>query len=121
KNHSYENIIKNDFLSYQQHTPALKSWFKHHFKKSPGQLKTVLTVESVQGIIAGLKNHMGLGIIPSHLIREEIDRGEIIHITTSKKEITSRISLIQLQEKVPSLTEKTFLNHFNEEIKSTLG
>ncbi len=120
KNHTYENLIKNDFLSYQQHAPAIKSWFKHHFNKSSSQLKVILTVESVQGIIAGLKNHMGLGIIPSHLVREEIDRGEIIHITTSKKEIMSRISIVQLQDKVPNLTEKTFLNHFKKAIKSTL-
>ena len=75
-----------------------------------------MTVENVEGVIEGVKHNMGLGIIPSHLIHEKIDQGEFIHIKTSKKEIINRISLVQLQDKIPSITEKTFLRHFNKEI-----
>ncbi len=50
----YEIPILLSPYDYQKHAPALKSWFKHHFKKTAVQLNIVLTVESVQGVISGL-------------------------------------------------------------------
>jgi len=120
KDNSFKSLIKGDYVSYQRQYPALKSWFNHHFKRKSIDLNIVMTVENVEGVIEGVKHNMGLGIIPSHLIHEKIDQGEIIHIKTSKKEIINRISIVQLQDKIPSITEKAFLGYFNKEILSSL-
>jgi DNA-binding transcriptional LysR family regulator len=114
----FKQLISCDYIAYQRHTPAIRSWFRHHFNKTSINIKPVLTVESVKGVISGLKNNLGLGIVPSHLIQKEIDGGEILPISIKSKELVNHISLIRLLDKIPSLTEKKFLHHFNKRIKS---
>jgi DNA-binding transcriptional LysR family regulator len=121
KDNSFKSLIEGDYISYQKQYPALKSWFNHHFKRKSINLNIVMTVENVEGVVEGVKHDMGLGIIPSHLIHEKIDQGDFIHIETSKKEIINRISLVQLLDKIPSITEKAFLGHFNKEIESIVS
>jgi DNA-binding transcriptional LysR family regulator len=71
-------------------------------------LHSVLTVDSHQAIISAIQHHVGMGIIASHLVSKEIQRGQIIAIKTSKSKIKNQITLIQLLDKVPTLTEKIF-------------
>ncbi len=119
KDSSLGNILKADYLAYQEYAPALKSWFGHHYGTSAIQLNFAMTVESVQGVIFGITANLGLGIVPSHLVRDEIALGEIVHIKTPKKEMINRISLVQLQDKVPGRTEKAFTGFFKKEIRET--
>lgn len=116
KEYAYDRLKSADYIAYQADYPALKSWFKHHFKISSIQLNIALTVENVESVIQGVKHHMGLSVIPSHLVQDEIDRGSMVHIKKLKKEIINRISIVQLQDKVPSLTEKAFLKYVHETI-----
>jgi len=118
KDVSFKNLVKAKFVSYQKEYPAIKSWFKHHFKKISLRLDIVFTVENVEGVIEGVKHHLGLAVVPFHLVRDEIDQGEFIHIKKASKEIVNRISLVQLQDKIPSITEKIFLEYFNKKIRN---
>ncbi len=58
-----------------------------------------------------------MGIIASHIVNKEIQQGKIIGIKTSKAEIRNQISLTQLQDKIPTLTEKVFINFLLKEIE----
>jgi DNA-binding transcriptional LysR family regulator len=118
---SFNNLISKEYISFLQNAVALKSWFRHHFGKSSVKLNVVMTVDSVQAVISGIKNHMGMGIIVSHLVYDDIKSGAIISVTTNKKDIINRISLVQLQDKIPSLTDKTFQAHFKSEMSSRSG
>ncbi len=118
-NHSYEHLRTLEFLSYQQNALALKTWFRHHFGKTPPHMNIVMAVDSLQAIISGLRSHLGLGIIASHLAWTQISRGDLVPITTPKGEVLNLISLVLLQDKIPTLTEKTFLAHFRREIHLT--
>lgn len=117
KDHSFDHLASKEFISYEFRTLALKNWFKHHFGKSPAKLNVVMTVESHQTVITGMKNHLGLGIVASHLVWDEISRGVIVPVSTRKKEVINWISLLQLQDKTPNLTERTFLAYLKEEIR----
>jgi DNA-binding transcriptional LysR family regulator len=117
KENSYNNLIKAQFISYQKEYPAIKSWFKHHFRKESLRLNIVFTVENVEGVIEGVRHHLGFGVIPLHLIHDEIDKGEFIQIKKASKELVNRISLVQLQDKIPSITEKLFIEYFNQKIR----
>lgn len=117
KDHGINRLLNAEYIAYQTGYPALKSWFQHHFKVSALNLKIVLTVENVEGVIAGVNHHMGLAVIPSHLVQDEIDRKDLVHIKKLKREIINRVSLVQLQDKIPSLTEKIFIRHFNSVIQ----
>ncbi|MCP4694738.1 MAG: LysR family transcriptional regulator [Desulfobacterales bacterium] len=110
--HSPGRLLACAYISYQESAPAIKSWFRHHYNKTSVHPRVALAVESVRAVLAGIKQGMGLGVVPSHFIRDEIADGRLIQITTDQKEMTNRISLVQLQDKIPGLAEKTFLSFF---------
>jgi len=115
--HSFKHLILQNFISYRQDAQNIKSWFKHHFNKSNIHLNSVLTVDSHQAIISAIQHHVGMGIIASHIVSEEIQRGKIVGIKISKSEIRNQISLTQLQDKIPTLTEKIFIKFLLKEIE----
>jgi DNA-binding transcriptional LysR family regulator len=108
KDHSFKHLTRQNFITYRQDAQSIKTWFKHHFEKSNIPLQSVLTVDSHQAIISAIQHHVGMGIIASHLVSKEIQRGQIIGIKTSKSEIKNQITLTQLLDKFPALTEKIF-------------
>lgn len=118
-NHSFGNLATKAFISYQKSSLTLRNWFKHHFNRFSLDLNRVLTVDSHQAVITGIKNQLGMGVIASHIVRRDIKRGRIIPIKTGKKDVINKISLVQLQDKVPSLTEKTFVNYLKTDILSS--
>ena len=103
-NLSLENIVKQDFISYDRNSLAINGWFKHHFGKQSVKIRAVLTVDSIQAVLAAIEHDVGLGVITSNQMHGE----RIIPITSSKKEIINTISLIQLKDKFPTFTEKKF-------------
>lgn len=107
-----ENLLKQDYISYDRNFLAIHGWFRHHFGKQAVKINAVLTVDSIQAVLAAIENDIGLGVITSN----QMQSGNLIPITTDKKEIVNTISLIQLKDKVPSFTEKKF-QHF---LKTTL-
>ncbi len=117
KDHSFKHLLHQNFITYRQNAQVIKSWFKHHFGKSNLHLQPVLAVDSHQAIISAIQHNVGMGIVASHLVSKEIQRGQIIGIKTSKPDIRNQISLTQLQDKIPTLTEKTFQKFLLKEIK----
>lgn len=117
--HTFGNLIRREFISYYEGTPVIRSWFKHHYNRSLPSLTIVLQVENVHAVSSGILHHMGLGIIPSHLFREEIQSGAIQVITTDTPPLINRISLVQLQDKIPTPAEKAFQKHFRNEIDAS--
>ncbi|MCG8335218.1 MAG: LysR family transcriptional regulator [Proteobacteria bacterium] len=114
----FKTLTESDYITYQLHAPAIKDWFRHHYKKTSSQLKTSLTVESVRGVVSGIRQHLGLGIVPSHLINREIEQGGMVVIRTSARELINQISLVRLLDKVPNLTEKEFITFFHDFIEN---
>jgi DNA-binding transcriptional LysR family regulator len=115
--YSLENLKERDFVAYQEHAPAIRSWFRHHFDKIAIHPHIIISVESVRSVITFVRHHMGLGIVPYHFIDHLLVKGELILIPGSKTEIINRISLVQLQDKVPTILEKRFLEHFHAQLK----
>lgn len=117
--HSFENLVGQSYISYQKSSLTLRNWFKHHFNKFSLDLNRVLTVDSHQAVITGIKHDLGMGVIASHIVRKDIQNGEIIPIKTKKKDVINRISLVQLLDKIPGLTEKTFIAFLKDDILSS--
>ncbi|MBU0969849.1 MAG: LysR family transcriptional regulator [Proteobacteria bacterium] len=117
--HSFENLVTKEFISYQKTSLTLRNWFKYHFNRFSIGLNRVMTVDSHQAVINGILNHLGMGVIAAHIVGAAIDSGQIIPVATSKEDVINKISLVQLQDKVPSLTEKTFIRFLKADIKSS--
>lgn len=116
--HSYRNLVDKDFLSDEDDLAFLMHWFRHHFKKTAQDLNVVMMLDSHEALITGVKLGMGMGVISAHLVWAEIAEGSIIPIDTDKKNLVNLISLIQLQDKIPTLTEKTFLTHLQKGMRN---
>jgi DNA-binding transcriptional LysR family regulator len=117
QDHSFTSLAKQNFITYRDDAQTLKNWFKHHFGKFNPSFHRVLTVDSLQTVINAIHQHLGLGIVASHLVNEEILRGEIVPINTSKAAIINQISLIYLKDKTATLTEEVFQQFLMERIK----
>jgi DNA-binding transcriptional LysR family regulator len=116
--HSFGNLIGKEYLSDEEDLAFLTQWFRHHFNKPAANLNIVMLLDSHEALITGVKLGMGLGILSAHLIWSEIGEGSIIPIITDRKNLVNRISLVQLQDKVPTLTEKTFLEHLHKGMRN---
>jgi len=117
--HSFDNLVTKEFISYQKTSLTLRNWFKHHFNRFSIELNRVMTVDSHQAVINGMLNHLGMGVIAGHIVGGELDRGEIIPVHTGQKDVINKISLAQLQDKIPSLTEKTFIRFIKKDIRES--
>jgi len=116
--HSFENLSRQDFITFGHNDQTVKNWFRHHFGSHNVPANMVLIVDSLQAIISAIRHHLGLGVIASHLVSEEIRKGRIIPIETAKEKIINTISMVNLQEKVPTLAEKVFARFLEERIQS---
>jgi DNA-binding transcriptional LysR family regulator len=119
--HALKKLLSLDYIAYEDYRLVLKNWFKHHFGKSKVKPRIVMTVDSIQAALNSIRGHVGLGMIASHLAWEDIQQKKIIPITTSKKDIVNPISLAQLQNKIPTFTEKAFISFFRQQIQSAAG
>ena len=106
--HSFKNLLSKEYITDEDDPSVLTLWFKHHYHKMAENLNIVMTLDSHEALISALKLGMGLGVATAHLVWDEIQRGEVIPITTLRANMVNMISLVQLQDKVPTLTEKTF-------------
>jgi DNA-binding transcriptional LysR family regulator len=115
--HSLGNLMSQDFIAYQQNAHAIQSWFNYTFGRTLRVVNAVLTVDSLMAVVSAIRNHLGLGVIVSHFVSEEIDRGDIVPIFISGKKVVNHISLIQLADKKPNMTEKAFQGHIRNEMR----
>lgn len=118
--HSFASLSKQNFISYKKDQQAIKQWFKHHFSKPNIQVQDVLTVDSHEAVILAIKKDVGLGVVASHLVRQEIQDKQIVHIETSAVEIMNSIALVNLQDKIPTLTEKVFEKYLVGKIRDVV-
>jgi len=115
--HSLTNLVGKDFVTDEDDPSILDLWFRHHFSKLPESLSVVMTLDTHEALLNSLRLGMGLGVATAHLIWEEIGRGDMIPITTAKSNMVNMISLVQLLDKVPTLTEKVFREFLLQEVQ----
>ena len=112
KEPSYDDLATASFISQEEDGRALYNWFLHHFGRAPAGLNIALTIAHHQTVVSGIRHHIGLGIIVNHLVWDDIQSGNIIVIRQGELQAVNRISVVQLLDKIPTRTERTFLKHF---------
>lgn len=116
---SFPHLSAQPFISQQRDAHALNNWFLHHFAKVPQALDIVFTVSSHQAVVNSIKHHLGLGIVVSHLVWDEISAGKLMVLRPQAVQAKNRISMVQLAGKVPPLRERLFLNHLQHLAQSS--
>ncbi len=112
----FEHLLKRDYLTTNSDTMDIDQWFQHHHKRIPYKLNYVMTTDNHQAFLDGIRNGMGLGVIPYNLVRREIESGSLSCVSGTGNEIISTLSLVQLKNKIPSLTEKAFTAVLKKEL-----
>ncbi|MDC7227619.1 MAG: LysR family transcriptional regulator [Spirochaetales bacterium] len=115
---SFSSLSKQDYISYTADNLVVNSWFKHHFSKSAAKFHYVMTVNDHEAVVAAVLNHIGLGVVSSHLVRKELESGRMIKIAAPDTEIINTISLVQLLDKIPTIAEKLFAKFLIDKILS---
>lgn len=119
KDHSFAHLSGLEFIEYRAHAVVVKNWFRHHFGRVPARVDIVMAVDSIQTVISGIRHHLGLGVIATHMAAEEIAAGTVVPIDTGQAAVMNSISLVRLQDKVPTLTERAFLSHIQKAMQAS--
>lgn len=117
---SLKSLLEQDYISYTDDMKLVRKWFENNFPKRKVKLNRILTVDNHEAIASSILHDLGLGVMASHLVKNEIDSGRMIAVKTGSEEIINTISLVQLMDKVPTLTERVFTGYLVEAVQSML-
>jgi DNA-binding transcriptional LysR family regulator len=108
----FAELAAAQFVDYHPGAPAVRGWFRHHFnRKVPPRIDLTLAVESVQAVLAAVLRGMGLGLVPEHAAAGALAAGRLVAITTRRRPLTNRVSLVRSLDRVPSKLERAFAGH----------
>jgi DNA-binding transcriptional LysR family regulator len=115
---SFDELISMDFVTDENEPFILKHWFWYYFKKSVSRFNIVMAIESHQALLDCVRLGMGLAITADHLVIEEIKAGKLKPIFPSKDKVINQVSLVELRDKDPTLTEREFRLFLERQIQS---
>jgi len=118
---SFSSLKMQNYICYDEEMSLVRHWFENNFPKKKVKLNRVLTVDNHEAVAHSILHNCGLGVLSSHLVKKDLDEGNLVAVETGEKEIINTISLVQLMDKVPTLTEKTFSRFLIDSIRSILS
>ncbi len=107
---SFAKLAACRFVDYHPGAPAVRGWFEHHFERVPPRIELALAVESVQAVIRAVELGMGLGLVPAHTVADALAAGRLVTITTRRRALGNRVSLVRMLDRVPSRLEQAFVS-----------
>lgn len=113
----YEELQKLDFISDEHESMYIKHWFAHHYDKTNTSFRVVMMVESHQACLHCVRLGMGLALTCYHLVYRDIQNGSMVVINTERKNVINTMALSQLQDKKPTVTEKSFCSFLLKEME----
>lgn len=105
----YRELARVPFVAYHRSAPDVRRWFRHHYRKAPTQLDVVLSVESVQAVLASVAAGIGFGLVPAHATADHRDASKLVVVETRRRPLVHGVGLVRLLDKVPSRLERTFV------------
>lgn len=106
---AFARLAGAPYVDYAAGAPAVRSWFRHHFKTVPPRIEVMLAVESVQAVLAAALRGMGFGVVPEHAAARELAAGRLVTIATRKRALGNRVSLVRAPGRVPNRLERAFV------------
>lgn len=107
---SFSSLVEVPIVDYLPHAPVARMWLKHHFSKAPVQLKVAYSAESVRAILNAIACSIGIGVVPSHMLVEDLRHLRVLE--TTKKPFINHIMIARQQGKKASFRESEFIKFF---------
>ena len=114
--HSYQHISQLSHASLKETKGTLAGWYQKNFAKTPNFNISIYT-DNIFSLIESVKNSFGLATIPVELIANELSSGELIEVAPPKGRIVYEFYLVQLNNKVPLVSEKLFIKFLSQSAK----
>lgn len=115
---SYERL---EYVDYVADAPVLKQWFRYHFKEIP-QLNVRASLMNVQGMVRMICAHLGVGILPMHVVKRLRDQGERIYIyKEDSPPLENKISLAYLEGRTRSRVADMTMDFLLENLSENQG
>lgn len=112
----YDDLIRLKYIGYKRDIALFHSWFELHFGTAPSSLNLVLVADDAGVIISSLEEGMGLGIIVSHLISQQVNQGLLIPLRPTTNELHNTIACVRFKERRETITERIFQEHLRTEL-----
>lgn len=71
----------------------------------------------MQAVLAAVEQGMGLGVVPAHAAAKLLGAGRLVAITTRRRALGHRVSLLRVLDRVPSKLEKAFVQYALAELE----
>lgn len=89
-----------DYIVYQDGEPVVRRWLSHHLKRRNMKLKIRAQVMDVRAIARYVTSGMGVGVIPSFLLRTIEKEGyEVFRFRGKNKPLSNKIQLAYLRNR----------------------
>jgi LysR family transcriptional regulator, transcriptional activator of the cysJI operon len=109
------------FLDYQPGHVVLRAWISHHFRRRFVPKHTAIVVESVQAVLSGIRQGLGIGMVPEYLLEQDIKNKVLRKIPTPKPDLINHISLVWLRSRKLGAREQNFVEFLAKDSKSLAG
>lgn len=111
-----------EYVEYQEDSPLLKMWFKHHLGHLGARhfdINVRTTVMDVQAVARLILADVGAGILPSHLVSKLDQEGQkLFSFKGCGKPLKNTISVAYLAERTHSPTTTTVLDLLKKALQS---
>lgn len=114
----YDTLSSLKYIGYRSDIALFRSWFTLHFGNAPSSLDMVFVADSSGAIISAIEEGMGIGIIVSHFISEQIANKKIVPVFPTDKKLENTIACAQLKNKTETLAESCFKDHLYNEMQA---
>ncbi|MFZ4715357.1 MAG: LysR family transcriptional regulator [Bacteriovoracaceae bacterium] len=114
---NFSSLKKLPHLCYAKNLPIVQRWYQTHFKKQI-KFSHFHSIDNVETMVAALKSGMGLGVIPSDLLRNNTQLQKELFIVQLKDKnlLFNHLFLVQEANYIPNNLVKKFIHFFNQEI-----
>jgi DNA-binding transcriptional LysR family regulator len=104
-----------DYIDYSAEAPIVEMWFRHHYRFSNFRPRIKAHLMDVQGMARMIREGMGLGILPLHVLKKERELKMQLHLFEGRGEpLLNHMSLAYLKNKTQSLLVQETLKHLTE-------
>jgi DNA-binding transcriptional LysR family regulator len=103
-------------LDYSKALPLIQRWYKLHYKRQV-KISDYHIIDNVETMVAGLREGLGLGVIPKSLLSDQLTK-ELQIVTNQSGTLHNQLYLVQESNYVNNTLMKKFLGFMDENLKA---
>ena len=116
----YESL---DYVDYLEGEPVIRMWLNHHLESNQVEKfkpNVRFTSQNPQSVYHMIANHLGVGVLPHHLLEHVDPKGEKIMRFEGKGEsLLSPISCAYLASRTQSRPSEILMKYINDALKTS--